>query len=155
MKKRNLLIVVALLLITAVITVIYLPKRTAAQAGTLIITYDGKNISVDPFNAPAVDVQGTTLNGKGEEKQISETGVTVLSVLGLADISAEDFTTAKVVASDEYSAEISATEISTDGVAYLVSAADDNGATKIKLIVFGDSNSKRQIKDVVRIELAK
>ncbi len=155
MKKSNLIIVIVLLLITTVFTVIYLPSRTASAPGTLTITYEGKDILVDPFKAPAVDVQGTTINGKGKENVISDTGVTLLSVLNLADITLDDFSVAKIVSTDEYSAELTADEISSDGVAYLISSTDDAGALKIKLVVFGDSNSKRQVKDVARIELKK
>lgn len=82
-------------------------------------------------------VTGTVVNGKGEEKQIDAQGVILSEACG------GEFSTATVTASDEYSAVVKSGED-----AYLI--LSDDGS--LRLIVFGDENSKRDVKDVVRID---
>lgn len=77
------------------------------------------------------------MNGKGEEKQIDAHGVILSEVCG------GEFSTATVTASDEYSAVVSGGEN-----AYLI--LSDDGS--LRLIVFGDENAKRDVKNVVRID---
>jgi nitrous oxidase accessory protein NosD len=155
MKKRKLIITAIILAVTVIIALIYLTGRTQAPKGSLTVTCEGKEVTVNPFIADEVVVEGTTINGKGEEKEISDTGVTLKSVLDLAKISSDEISSVKVVSSDEYSAELSASEITAEGIAYLVGSTEDDGTVSIRLIVFGDSNSKRQVKDVVRIDVTR
>ena len=54
----------------------------------------------------------------------------------------------RVVADDEYAAEVSAEELAQDGRVWLLKT--DGG---FRLIVFGDQNSKRDVKNVARIEV--
>ena len=133
----------------------YGPNRHQAPEGNLAILYEDKETQVDPFSLPLTEVKGTTVNGKGEQKEISEEGVTLSDVLSLAGISKGDYSAVRVVSSDEYAAEISAEEIDSDKIAFLIRDKADNDTELIRLIVFGDSNSKRQVKDVVRIEVIK
>ena len=44
-------------------------------------------------------------------------------------------------------------DLNEDGKAYLAKQQEDDGSTSARLYVFGDSDSKRQVKNVVRIEL--
>lgn len=155
MKKRNLIITIVLVLAAALIAVIYLSDRHQAPRGNLHILCEGKEPLVDPFSLPLTEVKGTTVNGKGEEKKISEEGVSVLDVLSLAGIGSGDFSSVRVVSSDEYAAELMAEEFSSENFAFLIRDSSDDGTESIRLIVFGDSNSKRQVKDVVRIEVEK
>lgn len=83
-------------------------------------------------------VSGSIKNGKGEIRQIDAEGVKLDSVLE------GDYESAKVTASDEYSATVATEEMEN---AYLIL---DDGA--LRLIVFGDENSKRDVKNVVRID---
>lgn len=155
MKKKHLIITLILLLITAVIAFFYLRDRRQAPEGSLSVIFEDKETIVDPFAAPAADVTGTTVNGKGQEKEISEKGVTLSDVLSLAGFGEGDYSAVRVVSSDEYAAEISAEEIDSGKVAFLIKDHSDDGSETIRLIVFGDPNAKRQIKNVVRIELTK
>ncbi|MBP5309510.1 MAG: hypothetical protein J6W58_10535 [Lachnospiraceae bacterium] len=153
MKKRNITIIVVLLIITAIIAAIYLLGRNYVPKGKVSIVFNEKSVSVDPFKAASVNVNGTTVNGKGKEKEISTTGVTLLSVIQMAGVSDSDFSKALVVSSDEYSAELTSAEILDPDIAFLIKSANDDDTESIKLIVFGDSDSKRQVKNVERIEL--
>ena len=58
------------------------------------------------------------------------------------------FSTVRVYSDDEYNASLSEDEVMTDRKAYLI---EDDGT--IRLIVFGDKDSKRDVKSVVRIEI--
>ncbi|MGX8686740.1 MAG: hypothetical protein ACSW8K_02920 [bacterium] len=155
MRKRNLIIAGVLVLLTALIAVIYLNGRSQAPKGNLLIVSEGKETLVDPFTLPLSEVKGTTVNGKGEEKEISGEGVSVLDALTLASIGIGDFTSVRIVSSDEYAAELQEDEFSSDNFAFLIKDQAEDGSDAIRLIVFGDSNSKRQVKNVVRIEVTK
>ena len=153
MKKKNLLITLVLVLAAAVIGGVYLKGRSQAPSGSLAIVLDGSETLVDPFSAPSVPVEGTTVNGKGEEKEISETGAALKDVLALAGVGEGAYTSVRAVSSDEYGADLTEEEISSGDRAFLVRDSSDEGQETIRLIVFGDTNSKRQVKDVVRIEI--
>ena len=159
MKKRNLVITVILVLAATLISVFYLRGRTQSPRGSLNICYEDKEISVEPFTLSLSEVKGTVVNGKGEEKEISAKGVSVMDVLSLAGIGNGDFAYVRAVSSDEYAAELLAQEVADDGIAFLIRDSSDGGkeagGLSIRLVVFGDSNSKRQVKDVVRIEVVK
>lgn len=153
MKKKDLIIAFVLVLAAALIAVIYLNGRNQTPQGSLAVLYENSEKLLNPFSLPLSEVRGTTVNGKGEEKEISEEGVSVKDVLTLAGI--KDFSNVRVVSSDEYAAELKAEEFISDHFAFLIRDASDDGSESIRLIVFGDSNSKRQVKDVVRIEVTK
>lgn len=155
MKKRYLMIVLILAAITALIAGFYLKGRSQAPEGNLAIVCDGSETLVDPFSAPVSEVKGTTVNGKGQEKEISAQGAALSDVLSLAGIEPDSYTTARVVSSDEYAAEITAEEAAAGNIAFLIPDEGDDGTETIRLIVFGDDNSKRQVKDVVKIEVIK
>ena len=155
MKKRHLIITAILLLITAVIAFFYLQGRRQTPEGSLAVICEDKETIVDPFTAPSVDVAGTVVNGKGQEKELSGKGVTLSDVLSLAGFGEGDYSEVRVVSSDEYAAQISAQEITSGKTVFLIKDHADNGSETIRLIVFGDPNAKRQVKNVVRIELTR
>lgn len=156
MKKKNFLIIVALILFTVVIAIIRvftgIPKPTA---GNLTLIANGKETIVDPSKVSKVDVTGTTVSNKGDKKEINTSGYALKDVITLSGAKDEDFTSVKVTASDEFSATLSATEIADGKSAFLVEEKSDKGDIFFRLIVFGDSDSKRQVKNVARIELIK
>ena len=81
-------------------------------------------------------VSGEVVNGKGERKLIDAQGAGLSELCG-------DFTEATVTASDEYSAVVHGGE-----EAYLI--LSDDGS--LRLVVFGDENAKRDVKNVSRID---
>ena len=155
MKKKYLIVTAVLVFLAALIAFFYLKDRRQAPEGSLIILCGDRETRADPFSLPLTEVKGTIVNGKGEEKEISEEGVSLSDVLSLAGVSKGDYSTARVVSSDEYAAEISAEEIDSGRIAFLIKDPADDGTVMIRLIVFGDPNSKRQVKNVVRVELTK
>ncbi len=124
-----------LVLLTAVFAVIHLTTRTSDIDGEILV--NGESVKIADLQMSTVE--GTVVNGKGEEKQIDSQG------LPLSQVCTEEFETVTVTASDEYHAVVAADEIQN---AYLI--LDDEG--NLRLIVFGDENSKRDVKNVVRID---
>ena len=149
-KKSIIGIIAALVLLTAVFTVIHLTTRSRVPEGSLAINYNGKVCYVEIDSKDLIEVRGTVVNGKGEEKEVHEQGIAVSDVLRAAGIDLTAISGVTVTADDEFSAELSADEVNEDGKAYLT----DDGET-MTLIVFGDSNSKRRIHNVVSLTVSR
>ena len=150
--KKNLIpkIIIALMLVTAVLAAVHLATRPAEEAGAIQITSSGKTVSVPLSKLPLQDVSATVVNGKGEEKTIEGKGTPLSEALAQAGV---DLTTARQVtvsASDEFSAVLTAQEAAEGGRAYLM---QEEGKERPRLVVTGDPDSKRQVKDVARIEV--
>ncbi|MCR5590755.1 MAG: hypothetical protein K6F73_04420 [Lachnospiraceae bacterium] len=145
MKKR-IAVILSLIAVTALLAFIYLFSRASVKPGDLLIRCAGKEITVTYADLDKSHVSGTVKNKKGEVKTIDTEGFPVSSIPALANIG--DFSEISVYSDDEYSASLTSEEALSDGKAYLI---DDDG--KIRLIVFGDEDSKRDVKNVVRIEI--
>lgn len=122
------------MVLTALFAVVHLTTRTQDVEGAILV--NGKQVELSSLDYE--NVTGTVVNGKGEQKQIDAQGVP------LEAICSSDFETATITASDEYSARVSADELDN---AYIIIDEDTP-----RLIVFGDENSKRDVKNVVRID---
>lgn len=147
MKKNKLTVMVlaALVLVTAAAAVWHLGTRAAAPEGTLRIETGTTVTELSLSRLPLTKVQGTVVNGKGEEKTIDAQGVPLSAVLSEAGITG--CTRVLVVAEDEYSATVEAAEIAETGRVYLLISEDE----RPRLVVFGDKDSKRKVSDVARL----
>ena len=146
--KRNrviILVIIALVAVTALAAVIHLTTRVSAPEGVLLVETAGQTKEVAWDKLELTAVQGTLVNGKGEERTVDAQGILLQDVLEYAGVSVE--TEVTVIAQDEYSASVTAEEIGADGQVYLA-ATEDGG---IQMVVFGDSNSKRNVTDVARL----
>lgn len=123
------------MLVTAILALVHLTTRTPEVEGSVLV--NGEAVSIASLDLE--QVTGTIVNGKGEEKQIDAQGINIAKLFD------GDYESITITASDEYSAVVNADE--TDN-AYLI--LDDDGNPG--LVVFGDSNSKRCVRDVVRID---
>ena len=146
MKKKAWIAVLLLLACTTVLAVVHLSGREKTEPLNLQVRSGEKTVTVNVAALKSVTVEGTTVNGKGEEKQIHEEGVSLKAVLEAAGLGGCE--TVKVCAADEYSAEVSVDEVSEDGKVWLLKQEDT-----LRLLVFGDKNSKRDVKNVERLEL--
>ena len=136
MKNKKLLIIIALLIVlTAIIAVTHLTTRTPEIEGEVLV--NGESVKIASFDMSPVS--GTIVNGKGEETQIDAQGV------ALSEVCSGDFDSVTVTAADEYHASVNADEIQN---AYLI--LNDDGS--LQLIVFGDANQKRCVRNVARID---
>lgn len=151
-KRKNLIfgIIIALLLVTAILAVLHLNTRTQEQAGTLQITCNGDTMSLPLAELPVYDVSGTTIDGKGEKKQVEAKGTLVSDVLAQVGVDLSAIRQVTVKASDEFYAVLTAEDISQPDKAYLI---QEDGEEWPRLVVFGDPDSKRKVKEVVRLEV--
>lgn len=134
---------------TAALAIAHFSTRTEVPEGALLVSCGDKTEYVDLKALDSVSVQGVVVNGKGEESEVDTKGVSVADVLAEAGFKPENAQAVRVTASDEFSAELSGDEINEDGKAYLVN--EDDGS--MRLVVFGDSNAKRNVRDVVKLEM--
>lgn len=138
--------ILILILVTAAVAVFYLTTRTAVPEGALRVEFaDGQAKELSLEKLKLVPVQGTVVNGKGEERTIGAQGILLSDVL--REVGVTDFSTVTVTADDEYSAQVTAEEIAEAGKVYLI-RQEEGG---MQLIVFGDENSKRKVSDIVRL----
>lgn len=135
MKKSVKWIIAALLLLTVALAAVHLTTRTPDTDGAVLVN----GLAVEISGLELSPVTGTVINGKGEEKQIDAQGILLSKLIG------SEFSSATVTASDEYSAVV---EKQDSDKAYLI--VTDDGS--LRLVVFGDENSKRDVKNVSKID---
>jgi hypothetical protein len=146
MKKRIILIISILLVITAAIACIYVFSRPKVESGTFLLRTGSGDKTIRFSELPLSNVSGETINKKGKTKKIDAKGYSLSDIPALTGIS--DYSDIIVFSDDEYNAEVSKDELSDHDKAWLIN--DDGG---IRLIVFKDEDSKRNVKNVVRIEI--
>lgn len=140
--------ILILVLVTAAVAAFYLTTRTAVPEGVLRVEFaDGKAAELFLEKLEMVSIQGTVVNGKGEERVINAQGILLSDVLREAGVT--EYSMVTVTADDEYSARVTAAEIAEPGKVYLT-RQEEGG---MQLIVFGDENSKRNVTDVVRLSV--
>lgn len=152
MKKSTKIIVAAiaaLIALTAVFAIIHSAARTEVPDGALLVSCGGEKKYVDLASLDTVSVRGIVVNGKGEKSDVNTQGVPLADVIENAGFDPNGAVTVKVTADDEFSAELSGDELNEDGKAYLVSEEDGS----MRLVVFGDSNAGRNVRNVVSVEI--
>ena len=141
--------IAALIALTAVFAIIHSAARTEVPDGALLVSCGGEKKYVDLASLDTVSVRGSVVNGKGEKSDVNTQGVPLADVIENAGFDPNGAVTVKVTADDEFSAELSGDELNEDGKAYLVS--EDYGS--MRLVVFGDSNAGRNVRNVVSVEI--
>lgn len=152
MKKSSKIIIaviVTLIALTAVLAIVHSAARTEVPDGALLVSCGGEKKYVDLASLDTVSVRGSVVNGKGEKSDVNTQGVPLADVIENAGFDPNGAVTVKVTADDEFSAELSGDELNEDGKAYLV--GEDDGS--MRLVVFGDSNAKRNVRNVVSVEV--
>ena len=147
-KTRALLLV--LLVLTVLAAGIHLATRTQVPENTLAVEYGGKTHYADLQGLRLTEIHGERVNGKGETKPVDGMGFSLCDLLVWT--LGEDFAceTVTVAASDGFSAEVTVDELFEENKAVLLL---DEETGSLQLIVFGDSDSKRSVKNVERIEI--
>lgn len=150
--KKNLTfkIVIILVLAAAAFAAIHLSTRQVEEAGAIRVSFGGKTVALSLSQLPLQDVSGTAVNGKGEEKSIEGLGTPLSQVLTQAGVDLSAIQQVTVAAADEFSAALTAQEVAAEDKAYLL---QEEGEERPRLVVFGDTDSKRRVKDVARIEV--
>ena len=145
-KHKAIIFIVILLVITGILGVVHLKTRDAVPEGAIeIVSLDETQI-VDITKLGYEEVSGTRVNGKGEEIAIEALGIYLGTVLEDAGI--KEYETLSVVADDAYSVELSAVEIADGLEVYLIQEEDE---VRLRMVVFGDKDSKRSVSNVAQI----
>ena len=148
MKKMSFVkaIILILILVTAAVAVFHLTTRAAVSEGMIRVEFaDGQAEELSLEKLKPVPVQGTVVNGKGEERTIDAQGILLSDVL--REVGVTDFSAVTVTADDEYSAQVTAEEVVEPDKVYLIQQEEGG----MQMIVFGDENSKRKVSNVVRL----
>lgn len=147
-NKRILLPVIILAVVTIILAVINITGAPVVVQGDVLIVAKNKETTISLKADDLQPIIGTLVNGKGDQIPVDGTGISLQDVLALAEIT--DFETVTATARDEYSAEVTGEEIQEASKCYLLVEADGS----IRLVVFGDSNSKRNVTDVIRLTVS-
>ena len=156
MNKKLTAGIIVLCLFTIIGASVYQVSKASIPRSVITIDYAGNKTIVDPFSLEKIDVKGALSDGKGEKHDVNTKGFRFIDVINLAKVPEEGYKTVKVVSDDEYAAELTPEEAKDNTKTFFI--IDENKETKaqtLRLIVFGDENSKRQVKKAARIELGK
>ena len=146
MKKHKVIIfTVVLILLTVAAAVIHLNTREVVAEGSLLLISGDKELALDISEFAYEQVNGVRVNGKGEEIPVEGFGVAVKEVLAQAKVT--EYERIKVISDDSYQAEMSAEEVEDGTKAFLILDEEK----KLRLVVFGDTNSKRSVSNVAQI----
>lgn len=149
MKNKKLPAAMVLLAaVTVILAALHLKNVPQVSDCELLIQYGGEKQRLLLQEETMVPVSGTLVTGKGAEIPVDAMGLSLADVLSLAGVG--DYTWVTVTARDEYRAEVSAREVRTGGNVYLILDTDSS----FRLVVFGDSNSKRNVSDVTGLTIS-
>ncbi len=143
-NNRLIIFIGGIVSITAAMILINFALKEGVPENTIKITTSQESILVDLENLEYQLVEGLRINGKGEEKKVSGQGILVRELLEENRINS--CSAIKVISSDSYAAELLEEEIWEEEKAYLLYEEKE-----LRLVVFGDKNSKRSVSDVVEI----
>ena len=141
---KALLLILVLVMITGIAAWFHLSSREEAAEGTLQITVSGNTQTIELAALDYAPVSGVRVNGKGETISVEGRGILVKDLLASTKIASCSKVT--VVSDDSYTAELTAEEVAEDGKAWLLLEQP-----YLRLVVFGDQNSKRSVSNVVQI----
>ena len=140
-------LVIGLAVLVVIAAVLHLNTRKVVAKGNLSVTVNGTEITLDVSKFAYKQVTGTRMNGKGETIQVDAMGVALKDVLAMAKVG--DYETVTIYSDDSYSAVVTAEEVKDGTRAFLI--AGDDVDDELRLVVFGDTNSKRSVSDVVQV----
>ena len=135
---------IVLVIVVAIAALAHLRTRQQIPEDTLLIMEGEKEIHVDIDDLTFETVTGIRVNGKGEEIPVEAPGISIKDIL--TEVNVTEFEEIIIESDDSYQARVSKDETEEGGKAYLLR---DEG--NLRLIVFGDENSKRSVSNVVKM----
>lgn len=139
----------ALLILTAVVAVFHLSTREEIPEQTLLVEYGGERYFVKLSSLPLGDIHGERFTGTGERREINAKGFPLTAVFDAVLSDYSDANQVTITAADGFSAIVTAQEWEQPQKVCLI--LQDDGQPQ--LIVFGDKDSKRSVKQVERMLL--
>ena len=137
--------ILSLVFVTSVAALVYLTTRAEVPVGELRVETSEKVVSVDLSLVNLHPVDGKLINGKGEEREIHASGVELLEFLSDHGVAVQSGV--KVTADDGYSADVTMQELQEAGKVYLLMEDGE----RPQLVVFGDTDSKRNVTGVILV----
>ena len=145
MKSNKIKIVLGIVIIlTTIFTIMHLSMCEDIPKHTLQIVSGQKTDTIDIDKLEYQQVTGIRVNGKGEELAVNAMGILLKDILNQNGIS--EFSKVIVISDDSYKAEVTAEEVLEETKVYILYEEEE-----LRLIVFGDTNSKRSVSNVVQI----
>ena len=143
--NKAIIFIMVLLMLTGGVAAFHLLTRDQVSEGTVQLIYGEKTYELEIGELEYEQVTGIRMNGKGEEIPVEAMGILLKDVLKLKNI--VDYSKIKVVSDDSYSAQLTEEEVKENSKVYLLQ--EEEG--ELRLLVFGDTNSKRSVTNVVQI----
>lgn len=141
----------AVLIIAAVILALRVRGSTPGQSG-LIINAGSKTVTVSWEDLDQTVFTGEIVNGKGEVSNHEYQGTELSELLAAGGIEIHEGTKITAVSEDNYTAELTGAEVMAEGRVYAAVLCDGgmiegiDGGQGAQLVVYGDSNAKRQVR---------
>ena len=136
-----------LLGIAILVGILHVSRWEEVPSQRLVVEWEGKKKEISFSDLSLMAVHGTQKTAKGEIREIDAKGCLLKTALEVAVGAPIDAEKATVFAGDGFSAEVTAEEWEQPEQVYLILREDET----IQLLVLGDSDSKRNVKDVERI----
>ena len=138
--KKIVITIICLLVVTAGIVCFYLAGRDKVASGDLLLRSGENEVTVTLKDQNLSRVTGQMKNKKGEVKNIDSEGLPLSSVPSIIGVS--DYSQIVVYAT------VTKGELDAGADAWLIT--DDDS---IRLVVLDDTDSKRNVKNAVRVEI--
>lgn len=145
-KHKAYIFIIILVVLTGVAAFLHLSTREQVPEHCVAVSYDGNIVYVDLDTLAYEHVSGVRINGKGEEKPVEGQGILLKDMLAQYEISY--YKTISIISDDSYTANVDSTEVLEDGKVYLMYEEEE-----LRLVVFGDKDSKRSVSNVVKIDI--
>ncbi len=163
-RKYRIIILAVLLALAAVTAVIGFQVRNQQLAlekdGAILMTVQGKEITVPLAKLNREEFTKEIVNGKGEKMENSYSGIELRTLLAEYEAEIGRITGMTVTAADQFAAEYTGDEIREAGKIWLVTSSNgktlegiDPGKPGVWVIVFGDPDMRRTIRNPVKVEI--
>jgi len=163
-KKYGWIMLAVLLVLVAAVLVVGFQVRNQQleqeKAGSVRLIFQGRESVIPLARLDREAFSGETVNGKGETLRNSYRGIEVRTLLQECGYNTDQVSGMTATAADQYSAEYTGDEIREAGKIYLAVTMNDKTIEGMEpdhpgvmVIAFGDSNSKRVVRNPVKLEV--
>jgi len=153
LNKISIIVVSVVFLVTAILIVLHLIYDEVNIGNAVTLEYGEKQVIVPLKKLNEQEFTGTLTNAKGEKTESTFNGVELRVLLETEEFDLSKVKYAKVIAQDQYSAEVLADEIREPGKVFIATKRNgetlpglQSGTEGAQLIIFGDSDSKRCVR---------
>ena len=157
--KRKWIISIVVLLAAAAAVLGFMNRQNSPKDEGLLLQSGGNTTAVAFEKLDQISFEGDLVNGKGEVSHHEYKGVELNALLAENKITVTEDSVLTATSEDNYSAELSGAEVLEAGKVYVAVSADGKmlegieGGQGAQLIVFGDSNSKRAVRYLKKIDI--